>query len=548
MHPSLRHTYYYSQGGGEQFDDVYAAYGTDFEDLLLPEGVTWQEGSYDPLTEGTYELTGSGGNTVNVILEKFALKLDPSNLATMQQRSTTQTFDGHVEDDNDNVGTFYDLARGWCFASSTFGVLDGYLIKCASASNYIIQSADGFSNYFKPLHAVSPSWSIFFIWRFDSGSDGVVKTMFSNAGATSNDAGIHVRKTTGDKIQILLGKKSAGNFVITYTTTQTINEASGIFWGVININGAGTGTGSITLKTTSGVDVAETFNVAAGADVTSSAGLAFAVSSAQSFGPFRILPRVATADEITAWKNYTPTRHTTEFLIKSRELDFTDDTKIFSDASGTVQITDGGNIRYVKDKCPSPFGLIPHYTSAADASAPLWRDNSGDSYAEFDGAKNLDLVGRITPEGSGKFTLFIVAQNDDDTDGSRYLSASTGVNVYMAQTGLNYVDAAFDNPYFIIHPNSGFATSIGPLTAQSGINFYCFKRSGDLCKVINSTDAAFTEDTDVNTALFHKCGGAENLEWWIEGRVYRIIKYSGEMSDARALAIRDALKTKYGIS
>lgn len=559
--------YYYNTGESLP-DDVYAAYGTDFDDLLLPEGQTWQEGDYDPLTEGTYAIASSEGGAVNVILEKFAVKLEPANLYTMLQEISGEDAISEVDTDGQPIGMIYDLATGAVVtgSSGTAPVLSSSsafstLIKKLSTT-LILQMAGYGPKYLMPLHAVNPIWSIQFVWRFETGSDGVQTIMFFNnplTGTTATDAGIHVRKTTGDKIQIIIYKKVSGQPMVNFTTATTVNVASGVIWVTINVNGTGATAGVIHIKTESGTDTSETFTVNAGNAVTASGNnLQILVGSNQSLGAFRIRPRISTAEEITAWKTYNPARYSTPFLVKSRDYNLSIAANVFSDASGTVQITDGGFIRYVKDSAPTPFGELPEYTSADDASAPVWNDNGGVSYGQMSAAQNITIVGKLTPEGCGRFTLFLVISNEDLDFGSHLLSGGNSSEVYMVLTGENYTgNPGVEKPYLVIHPDNAIngvpQEPIGSIPAFTGDNFFCWIRNLSSNKLINNNMTDFLDDVNSDDWVATNSGtNAKSTppvpDWNYDGRQYRIIKYAGAMSEARALAIRDELKTFYGIA
>jgi hypothetical protein len=558
-------TYHWWLNQGTHYDPIYAAYGTEFDDLLLPSGHTWNEGSYNSTTEGTYSLTATDGSTIDVVLEKFALKIDPSNLYTLIQEGLGADNVTDVTTDGQNIGTLYETGKGMVYlASGTLPTLDndnGFstLIKFgAGASGLISQRSD---NYWRPLHGVTPGYCVRFVWRFDAGSDGLQRRMIYNnalSGSTATDAGLHIRKTTGDKIQLICYKKVSGQQVYSYTTTQGVNVASGVIWVTVNINGTGASAGSINIKTESGVDVTETFTVSAGADVTPSGGMMnIAIDPLQSVGAVQIMPRIATAGEITAWKTYNPARHSTEFLIKNRDFNPSIEANVFSNSAGTTPITDGGNMRYTKDAAISPFGALPEWISTSDGVAPLWTQNAGKSYALYDGTKNIipsSVAGvtdrdALTPEGCGKFTLFIIASNTDVTNGSHFLAGDDNSDVYMVQTGENYVGGA-PSPYMVIHPNSGFATNFGDIPAFAGDNIYILIRNKANIKQANRDVTTFQETTNQDPFAVKQIGRTANglTAWSHAGKNYRVIKYSGVMSEARALAIRAELKTFYGIA
>jgi hypothetical protein len=552
---------WFNHNNGTDYDPIYSAYGTDFDDLLLPSGHTWNEGSYNSTTEGTYSLTATDGSTIDVVLEKFALKIDPSNLYTMFQEGLGADVNTEVSADGQNVGTIYDLGKGIPIA--TTGTLP--TLTSDAAFNSLIKAGSvglqtqRLTNYWKPLHDAVPEYCMRLVWKFEAGSDGLNRRMYYNnalAGSTATDAGPHIRRRTDNKLELICYEKQSGQNVYSYITTQTVTVASGIIWVTININGVGASAGTIHIKTQSGVDVSESFAVNAGSDVTPTSGIMTILGDQlQSMGALQIMPRIATAAEITAWKTHNPTRHSTAFLIKNRDFNPTQ-AQVFSDASATVVITDGGNMRYIKDSSPSPFGELPQYIATADASAPIWTANSGKPYALYNGSKNLqtsDLqtsLDSLIPEGCGRWTLFIVASNTDATFGSHYLAGGGGTDIYMVQVGENYVGGA-PSPYLVTHPNvPGFATNFGTVPAFSGDNIFVTIRDRTSIKQLNNALTAFLSTTcpDPFSPLNIGTTGNGDTDWSFTGRLYRIIKYSGAMSETRAKAIRDELKAFYGIA
>lgn len=529
---------------------IYAAYGTDFEDLLLPDGIVWEEGDYNPLVEGDYELTGSGNNVITVVLEKFALKLEPANLYTLAQESPAQTSITPVTADGQNVGIIIDLGKGHpvTCASSTRPTLTSH----ANFSTFITQGAAVQSfflnsvNYLRFHQDTSPVYSIQFIWKFETGSDGVLKRMFftsSLSGTTLSDAGLMVRKTAGNKLQVVCRKKVNGQVVFDHTTTTDFNVAAGVIRCTVNIDGTGTNTGVIHIKNDNGVDTSETFNIGTGNNVTPDrTNMPFLSDTFQSMGALRVRDRICTPTEISDWKTYNPARHSTAFLIKHRDIDFRDTNYVFSDAAGTTPVTEGGNIRFADNRVVSPWGVYGQATSAADATAPAWRNNSGASYAEYASGDDLVYEGQLTAEGGGKYTVFIVASNNDATDGSHILSGASGSNVYMVQTGASYPDG----PYMVIHPNSGFTTAIGTIPANAGTNIYAFIRDMEACTLINKAGTIVT-DSDEHMWVIQGSGisGNSSSTWNLDGRLYRVIKYSGVLSSARVNEIMAELLAAY---
>ena len=517
--------------------------------------------------------TGGGGVDVQGPQDWFGddlvFWLAPHRLSTlMVEQANSGVPITDVTDDGNSVGTVYEQGH------------HGFLVRAESDARRPILGSDANRNayltfdgtddylrvvsttkYFNALHKASPVWSMAILVKMGASTDGAATQYFlSNHASTTAQAGIVVSRNNANKIVLLGSKASAGNNVFSYTSTATLTEASGWTLIMIEVNGTGAAAGRIKV----GSAAWETFNVNAGAAVDATADLHIgALNSPASYfkgsiGGIIILNRTLTVGDITNIEGYNPAKFTGEFTpILQWDLDFDADARIFSDSAATTPIVDDSLIRVVQSNQDSIFGPLNRtITSAADASSPEWRDaeKNGKATAEFNPANNdnfdFPTGNGLTQESGGKWTIFIIAKNDDAINGSHVVSGSG----YVPITGSGYSGNSNNGgvPYFTIHPStgSGQAEYNDLVNIEDGYNILVLQRDGATWSAWNGAGVKNTSATNSNSFLITDIGiavAAIGATWNMDGMYCRLIKYNGVMSPSEVLSKITEYNTLYAL-
>lgn len=373
--------------------------------------------------------------------------------------------------------------------------------------------------------------------------DGVAKAIINDCGNSSTtQIGFYLQATAANKIRILISDGTPPA-VVDYTSTTTVNIASGrtpVQW---IINGAsskliiGGVTETFTSSTTEGIVSNSTQNLRVGGDGSN-------YINASLSGNIRLVGgRVWTAQEISDYAAANPSNNTADITpIKQWDLDFNDVTNVFSDLAETTTITNGGFIRSIRSKVNIPFNTSfrRRATSSSDPASPLWRQaqKNGRSTAEFDGTGNqfLTYSQDLWIETSGSSTFFIVIKNDDTVYGSHYIN---GNPEYGTLTSTTY-GGAYPGPpphsYTEMHHGGSGGGGTKPdiiMSDSYDYNIICIRIKAGTANVFSQTGNYNTQTSfgKFTSSLIGKAAPAGTPDWHLDGMVASVEKYMFYMDE-----------------
>ncbi|MDW0189335.1 MAG: hypothetical protein QOA70_06755 [Nitrososphaeraceae archaeon] len=402
--------------------------------------------------------------------------------------------------------------------------------------------------YLSLLHAASPVWGIMFWIKMPIGTYGGNHVICdSNAGASTN-AGIRITRDSANKIALRVLKAVSGQNVCNPDSTATLTVASGWTSVIIYLNGIGASAGTMII----GNNTPQTFNVSAGVVAQANSDLYFLSNNATTtqykgwINDFTIIKRIPTAQEITNYKAYSPSRKGYNFkAIATSEFDMDDGTKIFSDTARTTPIVDGATVAIVDNKIATIFGDLDRYLTQSTAGLrPAWRDNDLNGYStiEFDGTDSMTF--NISNEAGGAWSILIVVKNDDSVNGSDIFNAS-GVKLRISGSSNSTANSNVDGQsYLSVVSSDNSNVNIAPKSVSEGYNTILIIRDGNKMYMMNGLKE-YAEGTITGSFSFTNTGSSSDAGYELDGKIAYFKKWSGAMSLSEAESIIDAANTKY---
>lgn len=476
-----------------------------------------------------------------------------------------------VSTNGDPVGLVYDQTVNALILKSP--VTGGRPVLGSDGTRTSYLTFDGTDDRLQILNSISffnTFWQAvpkgtFLIWFKMNGGDGVSQYLFSNTTLVTT-AGIQMFRSNSNTILVRGGD---GTIRWTYTSTATVTSASGWRGLIVSVNGVGASAGRFILMNSAGTILENaTFSVTAGSTVnantyayigTRSDNSLFLNGSISSF----IVENFPVTDQIIdQFKNHNPARTSSEFTPMVQYLmDMNNSAFIFSDAAGTTPATNGVAVRTMRSSTVGNFNTTPAFgalrriwLSAASGSSATYRTNqiNGNATIEFDGGDNYDLTGsgerEFIEERAGKWTLLIVAKNDDVTVGSHIISGSN----YITLTGSGYSSGAgLTYPYVVMHtPTVGQDIAIA--CENPGVDDYkviVIRRNGSALSAWNGDKVKVTDSAN---DIFYATDFGNNLssvstDWKLDGHVALIKKYNGVLTDEEVEQEIDALNARFGL-
>lgn len=470
--------------------------------------------------------------------EDFIMKFNLWSLSTMfQERSVSPSGipTTAVNTTTNPVGTILDQSRSCVYlratgatAIPTLGV-NGILFDGSNDQLEVPSS----QTYLKGFHAVSPIGGIRF--KIRKLVDGTTRVLIGNEETSTLNYGFHIQLTSTNKLQIIGMRGTSGVPMYNYTTTEELLVADGEITIHVNINGTGSNACSVRINGTT-----ETFTSLSGA--TNDSTSTFKVGGIGSFANFQLceslefVNRVWTSDEMTAYEAQSTARTTDDFgLVKQWQLDFWDSTKCWADAGRTTPVTNTSVLRAIDSSISIPsvatIQTKRNATAASDAAAPQWlsdADGNGNGGAYFDGDGGALLTFGEDPwiELGGTSTSFMVFLQEDLDNGSHIRISSPE---YMVITGKDYIGNPL-KPYVVAHQSA--ATEPLTATAQTGVDIIVERRRGATGQLGNRA-GTLEESTNYGKCNSPTFGGStQGADWYPDGKLIRLEKYFGYMSDA----------------
>lgn len=465
--------------------------------------------------------------------------------------------------------------------------INGMIIRQDTAANRPILGSDGTRNayltfdgtndnlpvlsslsFFNTFHDVVPKGT-FLIWFKMNGGDGVSQFLIGNTDLTTA-AGFQIFRTN---LNVLLGRAGDGTLRWTYTSTATIVAADGWRGAIFSVNGTGASAGRFILINSAGTILEDaTFTVAAGATVNAQT-LTYIGARADAGGApdlflngdisCIIVENFPVTDAIIdQFKVYNPPKDSAEFTpILQSLVDVNNSSYIFSDAAGTVPVVANDPIRLIRNNIIGNFNTTPTFgalrrnmSTASAGVSPLFRTSilNGFPAIEFDGSDdNFDLLNVLFEEKGGKWTFFMVVENQDNTLGSHIMrGVNTATGNYIVVTGAGY-SGGLTSPYVALHPDP-VGTSVGiegKNTGSNGPKLFVLRRHGTALSAWNGnkTKATDTSSSPFSVEDIGLAFAAVGSTWNYDGYLFYFAKYNGVMSDAEVEAEIDRLNLKYNI-
>lgn len=412
------------------------------------------------------------------------------------------------------------------------------------------------TTYFKDLHAASPVWGMRF--KITKGVDASAKTIIATGTGGTTGFGVFIQLTAANKILVQLCRGTSGTPMVNYATTRSITVASGRTAIQININGTGANACSIRMREADGTVTTETFTILSGVDANASTALSIggALNATMSHS-LDIINRVWTSQEMLDYEASTPANTTTHFTpIKQHEYDLDDTTTVFSDAAGTVPITDGTQVRLVTNKVVPiyPYKRTRNMTGV-DGTGLLWEEDvqngNGGVIADGSGDRLLTFGEDVLIEAAAVSTLFMVARNTDPDFGSQWMN---GGGTYGVFTGKDYSgnlggtgDAA--QPYFLNHPTVSVTNPV-LISRTDSYNIIAMRRFGSTIDLWAQNGTKVTTSGLVGACGFQLIGQSTANgvpQFHPQGSFAYLLKYAGYLSDDQVVAKIAELRTRYNI-
>lgn len=471
---------------------------------------------------------------------------------------------GQIYDSGPNVLMLYALSDAGRPLLKSDGTRSSYL-EFDGASKVMRFSPSsrlfaGFLSGFASGSGIQPTFTIAF--KIKKSVDGVAMVIMDNNDASASGSGFSVQINASNQVELRFNSINASFPVssIAYTSTKTIVAADGWVDVIIEANQQGASTGKITIGNTE-----ETFAVNGGAGsalVSPEVTIGRRATTADRYlngglSQLLVLNRIMTTIEKNLYKSYNPIRGIRTFTTLESRYDFNDLSRGWADASKTVAITNGTAIRawenYVRQNFKSQNASSPNFkdltTSTTANTWPIWRtaDQNSRNVGEWDGVDdNLDFNEKM-PATGGRKTIFVVAKNDDATNGSRIVNDSA--NTYIVFTGSSYSGNAARNglEYCAIHfQNASESIAIDLKNQGDTWNIIAVRFDKSSIKIWNGLKQS--ETSVLSSGFIVSDMGQNNLAtWWVDGKIGIYETHFGAMADTDVEARIDQLNTLFNI-
>jgi hypothetical protein len=498
--------------------------------------------------------------------DDVAMYINPANTSTLFTGSAGAPATAPVN--GDYIRLIYDKSKNASYfrtaATSTSVVklqsdatFNGYFLFDGTDDYTVLGSSQ---SIFNPLHSSNPVFGIAFALKM-GGSDLGPRVVFSSNNFSNSNIGFTILRNGSTKIQAEATYGSAGNYVWQATSTGNVGAATGWVWVIIDSSGSGTGTGRMKIYKPDGTVIENsTFNVGAtGTTSDPTTAVYFGTRSGLTnylngtVGPVVVLNRPFTNPEITELLTLNPTRTASEFApVLSHWYDFDDTSYMYSDAAATTPVVANDAVRVVKSKTTENFGNTKKRLTSVDVgTSPVFKTSiqNGKNVVQYDGVDdNFDLETTMSGELGGKWTMFVIGKNSDNSNGSHFLKGGD----YLVVTGQNY-GGSLPNPYSVAHTDPVGLESCPGLTLKgtsSDFFIIALRRNGTSFKMWNGLKQSSTQTVALPFSAtdmgIHDFGSGTNT-WNIHGYYGLLIRYNGAMNDTEVESKIDELNTLYGL-
>lgn len=538
--------------------------------------------------------SGAAGATTTEAQDRFGshllFALEPYLTQTLRQEAETSVGLTAVSANNDLIGMIQDTSGygHWIKATSA-----GSRPKFGLSSNKGSLKFDGTNDFmiinnslglFKNFWNAAPTGSILFKGKV-SVDDANTHIFFSSNDGTGGKTGLYLAQTTGDKIQIIITKHSPNVSILNYTSSATINVASGEFDVMIIMNGAVAsiyinnvldGTGTITAGVSQ--DASDQFRF----------GELSATGTSDFNGEIKLLyftDNVISSADRTWFHDYNPDVDTELFpLAEHSRYDFSDATKMYTETSSPATNVSANSdpIGTIKNgiTVPSTMDLKRDATAPSDAKRPLYKTNIKNSLSAgyWDGEITFQELNHNVWINGGCYTHVIIERFLNESaplqEGRKVRSNGspglTNGSNYMTQTG-SHGDSSSASPqpnyqtiagqgYFIQHIGGvglpGVAVAdvgdlpIGVPGGQEAFNICISVYIAGTCYTYNHALLKITTSI-TGSCVFTKIGGIAGT--WTNNHICEDRLYMGipggriSQVDSGVASLMSSLKTKWGV-
>jgi hypothetical protein len=487
--------------------------------------------------------------------------LDPANISTMKkENATTGAPNTAVTVDADPIGLIYDRGYHGFFATAQSDATRPILGSDANMLSFITfngtsqrLTVPNTQKYLKLIQDAGSNPYCFMFWIKINAADGTNCVIADNSEfSTTANSGFSIYRSTLNKLVFKVNYSSGGNYKVNKSTTADLKASNG--WTPVIIYSEGNGTNKLHIQIGNAAE--ELANVGAVGTTNDCftnmfIGCNSNVSSFGSFslGPFDMMNRIPTAEEIVNFKSYNPPRNSRSWVVNTQEYNFNNSSKGFADLAKTIPITNGVAIRAWEPEVASIFGpLNRDLTTASAGVSPIWTTNlqNGKAGLVFDGIDdNIGAASSFFRERCGMGVLLLVAKNTRAALGSHFLFGSN----YLVGTGSTYPGGILGvgNTYFTAHPAAG--PGIGPSEFKNKVestNVMVVRRNGSTWSQWTGTKIE-TPGVDSNIFIMTSMGAAAIVGWELQGAVFKVSFYSGTKSNAIIESMIDAENSSYNI-
>jgi len=459
-----------------------------------------------------------------------------------QERASTDVCATHADDATEALGTFVDFSIGAHLWEATGSanrptLRDSGAVRYAefdgSNDNVLLQNG---SSLIEDMLS-NRRGTVAVRFRVPSGGDSTQYNLLDCAGGTgANNGFIFQRRTTGIlRMNFTDGGSNA------FDTTDTVVNADGFVTVVVRwdvANGVG-------ITVDGGTEATASIFTAITGDVTNELSIC---NREAGTGPqagevqWVVLCKDRVSDsELASLNTWDPATNTDRMIfgrddadgfgsMLNRYYDFLDATTLDDGAGGTPALAAG--VDSVAHKVDSALGR------AAQADASGDRPTRRSYGLQFDGTDDNFSVEDLNMNVPS--TIIIVCDNDDDTDGSHWVSSSVS---RILSTGDNYTGNAAANgvAYSLVHPSAGSTAGVD-LVTETGWNILEVRRDGSSWnQTVTGQNSA--DSTNANTCVFTDIGDFQPAlsDWQADGKVAAILHFHEYLTDDEIAYIRQQL-------
>ena len=392
--------------------------------------------------------------------------------------------------------------------------------------------------------------------QFTTNSTSAFTFLLDSGGSASNQTGLSVIRTTGNRIQVLVSKGVSGAPVFNYTSVAPILSSNGVTPVVIRFS---TTTNNIQI----GNNALETFSrsnpptstpsASAQNDLFIGSGIGGTTNNANmNLQDLVIVSDYLSTSTIDMWRSFTPSSTPTTSLLVATSTSqgdfnflnqwfrFNVTSSLWADSARATQAT-------------SSVWLIDHFLNGSlnklnrSASVPSATGTpvfSGTATGTiFDGTDDYMTLTARSARGAPK-TVFIAARNQDTTNGSHVLSGTQ----YLPITGALYsgnLTSSCLAPYFTIHPSTGATIDTCLVNTNRGI--VEFVRDGStFTQLHNGTNSSSgTSALEFSWLYF---GREQIAGWYMDGEICEIREYDAVLSASQRATVRNQIASNCNIT